>query len=178
MGSAAKKGRRGIAGIVAIVIIFAILFTVGTSYFIFVNAQNATYVSNLPQGDRTRCKGASPRASRSQLCLRATATWGSSLTTPLDHDEHDSGSGAFPPRAPFSSATESGSRLGAGCGNTTPALWVTMNAGAGSPSSTPGTFTRAGTTDTLKVLTARGNTYLRRPTRSPPPKAGPPSRLR
>src|SRR5580700_6484995 len=43
----ARRGRRGVASIVATVIMFAILFTVGTSYFIFVNSENSAYVQSL-----------------------------------------------------------------------------------------------------------------------------------
>ena len=42
-----RRARRGVAGIIAIVIIFAILFSVGTSYYVFVEAQNAKYAENL-----------------------------------------------------------------------------------------------------------------------------------
>jgi hypothetical protein len=46
----ARSKRRAVAGILAAVILFAMLFTVGTGYFLFVNSQNglyqATYFSN------------------------------------------------------------------------------------------------------------------------------------
>ncbi|MGH9917589.1 MAG: hypothetical protein ACRD6W_01760, partial [Nitrososphaerales archaeon] len=42
-----SKGRRGVAGVLAVVIMFAIIFSVGTSYFVFVNAENASYASSL-----------------------------------------------------------------------------------------------------------------------------------
>ena len=48
---------------------------------------------------------------------------------------------------------------GAGCGNTTPTLWMVIGSGGGSPSIDTGYVYAAGTTDTVKVLTARGNTY-------------------
>src|SRR6267378_748076 len=47
MGRAARRTRRGTAGIIATVVMFAILFTVGTSYFIFVNSTNNQYVKSL-----------------------------------------------------------------------------------------------------------------------------------
>src|ERR1700752_4877600 len=47
MGRAARRTRSGVAGILAAIIMFAILFTVGTSYFIFVNATDNQYVKSL-----------------------------------------------------------------------------------------------------------------------------------
>lgn len=40
-----KRGKAGVAGIVAAVILFAMLFTVGTGYFMFVNSSNTLYNS-------------------------------------------------------------------------------------------------------------------------------------
>jgi len=42
-----RSARRGTAGVIAAVIMFGILFTVGTGYFIFVNSTNNQYVKNL-----------------------------------------------------------------------------------------------------------------------------------
>jgi len=47
MRLANRRSRRGVAGILATVIMFAILFTVGTTYFIFAQAQNSSYVQSL-----------------------------------------------------------------------------------------------------------------------------------
>src|SRR2546430_6486607 len=47
LGRAARRTRSGNAGIIAGVIMFAIMFTVGTSYFIFVNSTNNQYVKSL-----------------------------------------------------------------------------------------------------------------------------------
>ncbi|HUI87053.1 MAG TPA: hypothetical protein VLY21_07855, partial [Nitrososphaerales archaeon] len=157
-GYAARRGRRGVAGIVAIVIIFAIMFTVGTSYFIFVNAQNASYVSNLmaatnkEQGSRTESLsittfldgdgdvGFSVNNTSSMTVNMTSALVISSSGTLLQCD----GVG-FP--------------AGAGCGNTTPPLWAVLDTSAGSSDYDTGYVYAAGTTDTVKVLTARGNTF-------------------
>ena len=48
---------------------------------------------------------------------------------------------------------------GSGCSNSTPTLWETIDAGKGSSTIDTGYVYSPGTTDTLKVLTARGNTY-------------------
>src|SRR5713101_7529616 len=42
-----RSARRGTAGVIAAVIMFGILFSVGTGYFIFVNSTNNQYVNNL-----------------------------------------------------------------------------------------------------------------------------------
>ena len=42
-----RRSRKAVANLVATIIIFAILFTVGTSYFVFLGSENASYVSNL-----------------------------------------------------------------------------------------------------------------------------------
>ena len=47
----------------------------------------------------------------------------------------------------------------AGCGNTIPALWIVVNVGNGSPTIDTGFLYVTGTTDTVVVVTARGNAY-------------------
>src|SRR5271169_2562190 len=131
MGPAAKKGRRGIAGIVAIVIIFAILFTVGTSYFIFVNSENAAYVQSLLKSTNN---------------IQGTQTESLSIGTLLEGDG-DVGflaNNTSPVTVNMTAVlviSSTGALLqcdgvgfpaGAGCSNSTPALWVTINAGQGS----------------------------------------------
>ena len=53
MGRCARRTRSGSAGLVAAVIMFAILFTVGTSYFIFINSTNNQYVKSLGAASST-----------------------------------------------------------------------------------------------------------------------------
>ena len=45
------RPRKGVAGIIAAVLLFSMLFTVGTGYFLFVNNANTFYVKQL--SDRT-----------------------------------------------------------------------------------------------------------------------------
>jgi hypothetical protein len=47
MSRAARRKRRGLAGIVAAALMFAMLFSTGTAYFLYVNAQNQTYSQSL-----------------------------------------------------------------------------------------------------------------------------------
>lgn len=42
-----SRGRKAISGIIGAVILFAMLFTVGSSYFLYVNSQNNSYIRSL-----------------------------------------------------------------------------------------------------------------------------------
>ncbi len=153
-----RRSRRAIAGIVATVIMFAILFTVGTSYFIFVNSQNASYVSSLLAATNK---------------VQGGLTESLTITTLLDADG-DIGFYANDTSALTVNMTavlvlsSTGTLLkclglgfpsGQGCVNTVPPLWVTVNAGKGSPTIDTEYVYTTGTV-TVKVLTARGNTYV------------------
>jgi len=159
MGPAAKKGRKGIAGIVATVILFAILFTVGTSYFIFVGSQNSAYVQSLLKSANNAQSSLQEGLSVSTI-LEADGDVGfsanntSSVTVNMTAVLVISSTGAL------LQCDGVGFPAGAGCSNTTPALWVTINAGQGSVAFDTKYVYTTGTTDTVKVLTARGNTYF------------------
>jgi flagellin-like protein len=47
VGSSSRRRRRGVAGIVGAVLLFAMLFTVGAGYFLFVNQSNLLYTQSL-----------------------------------------------------------------------------------------------------------------------------------
>ena len=158
MKFARRKSRRAVAGIVATVIMFAILFTVGTSYFIFVNSENASYVSNLLAATNK---------------VQGSLTESLSITTLLEPNG-DIGFYANDTSAATVNMTallvlsSTGALLkcdglglpaGQGCSNSTPPLWVVVNAGKGSPTIDTEYVYAAGTTVTVKVLTARGNVY-------------------
>ena len=152
------KNRRGIAGIVAIVIIFAIMFSVGTSYYIYVNSQNAAYATSL--FDAANAVQARQTESLAvTTLLEADGDVGffandtSSLTVNMTAVLVLSSTGAL------LKCDGVGFPAGSGCSNSTPALWETIDAGKGSSTIDTGYVYAAGTTDTLKVLTARGNTY-------------------
>src|SRR3989442_5714290 len=50
-GGRRPRPRKGVAGIISAVILFSMLFSVGTGYFLFVNTTNTFYVKSL--SDRT-----------------------------------------------------------------------------------------------------------------------------
>jgi len=156
--STRRESRRGVAGIVATVVMFAILFTVGTSYFIFVGSQNSSYVSNLLSATNkvqgNLAEGLSIGAlldSTGNLEFYANNT--SSETVNMTAVLIISSTGAL------LSCEGVGFPAGAGCGNTTPTLWQVVTPGSGSPDFDTEYAYVTGTTLTLKVLTARGNSY-------------------
>ena len=158
MRLARRRSRRAIAGIVATVIMFAILFTVGTSYFIFVEATNTSYVQNLLNA--TNKEQASLQESLSVTTILETngdvgffANDTSSLTINMTALLVISSTGNL------LQCDGIGFPSASGCGNSTPALWIAINAGEGSPVIDTGYLYATGTTDTVKVLTARGNAY-------------------
>ena len=153
-----RKSRRAIAGIVATVIMFAILFTVGTSYFIFVNQQNASYVSNLLTATN-KVQGSLAESLSINTLLDADGDVGfyandtSALTVNMTALLVLSSTGTM------LVCEGVGLPAGQGCVNSVPPLWVVVNAGKGSPTIDTEYVYVTGTTVTLKVLTARGNVY-------------------
>ena len=153
-----RDSRRGIAGIVATVIMFAILFTVGTSYFIFIGSENASYVSSLLKATNN-VQGTLQESLSVTTTLESDGDVGfyvnntSSVTVNMTAVLVISSTGAL------LKCDGIGFPVGAGCGNTTPSLWAVVNAGYGSSTYDTGYVYVAGTTDTVKVLTARGNNY-------------------
>ncbi len=152
------KGRRGIAGIVAIVIIFAIMFSVGTSYYIYVNSQNAAYSTSLLAA-ANKIQGRQTESLTVTTLLEVDGDVGffandtSSITVNMTAVLVLSSTGAL------LKCDGVGFPAGSGCTNSTPTLWETIDAGKGSSTIDTGYVYTPGTTDTLKVLTARGNTY-------------------
>ncbi|HUI87052.1 MAG TPA: hypothetical protein VLY21_07850 [Nitrososphaerales archaeon] len=158
MKFARRKTRRAVAGIVATVIMFAILFTVGTSYFIFVSSQNSAYVSNLLSATNKAQGNLAEGLSVGTLLdsngnIEFYANNTSSETVNMTAVLVISSTGAL------LSCEGVGFPAGAGCTNTTPTLWRVVNPGAGSADIDTEYVYAAGTTDTVKVLTARGNSY-------------------
>ncbi len=157
MGRGAKA-RRGIAGIVAIVIIFAIMFSVGTSYYIYVNSQNAAYSTSLLAA-ANKIQGRQTESLTVATLLEPDGDVGffandtSSITVNMTAVLVLSSTGAL------LKCDGVGFPAGSGCSNSTPTLWETIDAGKGSSTIDTGYVYSPGTTDTLKVLTARGNTY-------------------
>jgi len=158
MKFARRKPRRAIAGIVATVIMFAILFTVGTSYFIFVNSQNASYVSSLLSATN-KVQGSLAESLSISTVLESNGDVGFYANNTSAATVNMTAALVISSTGSLLRCVGIGFPAGAGCANTAPTLWVVVNAGKGTVTFDTGYLYVAGTTDTVKVLTARGNTY-------------------
>src|SRR2546426_12432170 len=144
------RPRKGVAGIISAVIMFSMLFSVGTGYFLFVNTTNTFYVKSL--SDRTSAMQAqlnealvvaSAAGSNNHLTLTVTnnAAISTNITGVLLID---------PNKALYT--------FGVGLSsNTTPALPIGLSQG-GSATVDTALLVVAGTY-TIKVLTQRGNAF-------------------
>jgi hypothetical protein len=173
MGKSAKRTRMGIAGIVATVIMFAILFTVGTSYFIFVNQSNADYVKNLvsASGKMQGSLGESLTVTTTLLSssgdigyyVNNTSGRSMNITTALLVSStgqvlkcvgNGLPAGSCSSQSPtFTVCTNST------CSATQSQAYIVVNAGRGSSSIDTGYLPVSGFTYTLKVITALGNIF-------------------
>jgi len=149
-GGRRPRPRKGVAGIISAVILFSMLFSVGTGYFLFVNTTNSLYVTSL--SDRTSAMQAqlnedlavvSAAGSNNHLTLTVTnnAAIGTNITGVLLID---------PNKALYT--------FGVGLSsNTTPPLPIGLSQG-GSATVDTALLVVAGTY-TIKVLTQRGNAF-------------------
>src|SRR5438477_2408172 len=158
LGRAARRTRSGTAGIIAGVIMFAILFTVGTSYFIFVNSTNNQYVKSLvgTSGKLQAAKAESLLVTtltepNGDIGFYANNTSGVSMNMTVVYVISSTGG--------MLRCGGVGLPAGAGCVNTTPPLWILLNVGKGSPSIDTGYLYVAGTTDIVEVVTSKGSAY-------------------
>src|SRR2546426_7071934 len=144
------RPRKGVAGIISAVILFSMLFSVGTGYFLFVNTTNTFYVKSL--SDRTSAMQAqlnealgvvSAAGSNNHLTLTVTnnAAISTNITGVLLID---------PNKALYT--------FGVGLSsNTTPALPIGLSQG-GSATVDTSLLIVAGK-DTIKILTPRGDAF-------------------
>lgn len=146
-----RQGRRGISGLVAGLFVFVMLFTVGTSYFIFVNQMNTAYVQKLSARDS---------AVQSQLdeALSVSAAFGAG-----DHltvSATNSGSVAVNITDILVTDPTGGVHtFGVGvAGDTSPALPWPVSVAASSPAFDTGLVIGSGTY-TVKLVTQRGNVF-------------------
>lgn len=147
------------AAIVGAVLLFTMLFTVGTSYFLFINSANTLYVKSLNQ----RTQGMQNSGYESLM-----------VTTVLKNNDiqfYVNNTAALPINVTAAFVLDSSGNvlkcLGVGiptsssCYYSTTALSTVANPGKGSP--TTGTidtgYAYVSGTDTVKVLTARGNVF-------------------
>ncbi len=150
-GGRRPRPRKGVAGIIAAVLFFAMLFSVGTGYFLFVNNANTFYVKGLSD------RGSATQAQLAEILQVVSAAGGGNNhltltvtdTGPIDANITgvlviDPNKALFTYGIGFSS-------------NTTPALPIGVSQGGSATVDTgiliiPGTYT-------IKVLTQRGNAF-------------------
>ena len=145
------RSRKGVAGIVAAVLLFAMLFSVGTGYFLFINTMNGFFV-----------KGFSDRASEMQAQLTeilqvstGAASGSNHLTlTVTNNGAVDSNITAVYVTGPGSTLDKYGIGFSS---NTTPALPIGVGQG-GSATLDTGIVILTGVY-TLKVITQRGGSF-------------------
>ncbi len=144
------RPRKGVAGIISAVILFSMLFSVGTGYFLFVNTTNTFYVKSL--SDRTSAMQAQLNevlevvsAAGTNNHLTLTVTNNAAISTNI------TGVLLIDPNKVLST-------FGVGLSsNTTPALPIGLSQG-GSATIDTALLVVAGTY-TIKVLTQRGNAF-------------------
>src|SRR2546427_2314523 len=154
------RPRKGVAGIISAVILFSMLFSVGTGYFLFVNTTNTFYVKSL--SDRTSAMQAQLNedvgvvsAAGTNNHLTLTVTNNGAISTNI------TGVLLIDPNKVLST-------FGVGLSsNTTPALPIGLSQG-GSTTIDTALLVVAGT-NTIKILTPRGNALSS--THPPPPGA-------
>lgn len=148
--------KRATAGIIAAVILFTMLFTVGSGFFVFVNSQNQLYVKSLA----SRTTGVQDSIYES---LSVTAILQSG-----NIKFYANNTGSLPVNITAAFVLDSSGNvlkcLGAGipsgsaCYYSTTALSAVVNVGKASSTIDTG-YTYVSGTDVVKVLTARGNTF-------------------
>lgn len=148
--------RKASAGIVAAVILFAMIFTVGTSYFISINNTNLLYLKSLT----TKTQGTQNAGYES---LTVTA-----LLQTNNIKFYANNTGSLPVNITAAYVLDSsgnvlkcfgvGIPVSAPCYYSTTALSTVVNIGKGSATIDTG-YAYVSGTDTVKVLTARGNVF-------------------
>lgn len=148
--------KRATAGIIAGVMLFAMLFTVGSGFFVFVNSQNQLYVKSL-----------SARTTGVQENI-----YESLLVTPIKQSGnikfYANNTGSLPANITAAFVLDSSGNVlkclgvgiptGSSCYYSTTALSTIVNLGRGSPTIDT-SYTYVSGTVTVKVLTARGNVF-------------------
>jgi hypothetical protein len=152
----ASVRRKAVAGIVASILLFSMLFTVGASYFLFVNNANFQYVqsllsrSNSVRGPLGENLIVTSSLVSGHIAFYVNITGGSNVNMTVVM-VLDSGGTVL-------KCDGKGLPGSAGCSNTTPALPIAVNAGKGSTTIDTG-YTYVSGTDTIKILTARGSSF-------------------
>jgi archaellum component FlaF (FlaF/FlaG flagellin family) len=150
-GRRRPRTRSGVAGIVAAVLLFAMLFSAGTGYFLFVNNMNTFYVKNL--SDRSSAMQA--QLSENLQVATAAGSGSNHLTlTVTNNGPVDSNITALYVTDPSNALHTYGIGFSS---NTTPALAIGVGQG-GSATIDTGIVIQTGVYK-LKVVTQRGDTF-------------------
>ena len=150
-----KSSRKGVAGIIAAVLLFAMLFTVGAGYFLYVTQANTVYTNAL----LTRAGGISSQAEEA-LTLTSGLTSGGHI------DVYVNNTGGIGVNitslyllSPSGSTLEClGVGLPAGCTNGAP-FPMLINVGGGSGTIDTGYPPASGDIYTIKLVTQRGTVF-------------------
>jgi len=162
--------RRAIAGILAAVLIFTMLFTVGTSYFLYVNGLNRSY-DNALIAKSNGLQGVVGESLQITTILLANGHIGFYVNDTSGLNVNMTAAYVFDSKGNTLACGGNGLPSGAGCTNTTPALSIIVNSFQGSATIDTGYTYVTGTTDTVKILTQRGNIFAAAFPQSGPPYA-------
>lgn len=150
-----KRGRsirRGVAGIIATVILFAMMFTVGAGYFLFINNQNQLYSQSLAS-----------RGSSIQSGIQENLQLGTSIPGKILSLKISNVGGISVNVSALVITGTTGAVLGAytssSSGSLSPKLPIFLTAGQTSPVLSSGITYTAGSTYTFRVLTQRGDVF-------------------
>ncbi len=150
--------RRGLANVVAALMMLAMLFTVGTSYFLLVSQANQQYANSLVNrsnsfpglvGENLLVTTLLLNNNHIAFYVNNTAGLNVNMTAVLVLSSTGS----------VLQCDGRGLPSGSGCSNTTPTLPIVVNAGKGSATIDTGFTYVAGTADTVKIVSLRGNAF-------------------
>ena len=127
-----RRSRRGVAGMVSTIIMFAILFTVGTSYFVFVQAQNTGYIQNLLSATN-RIDLAGAESLQVTTTLQPNGDIGFYVNNTSSQSVNMTAAYVKSTAGALLRCDGVGLPPSAGCGSTTPSLWYIVGAGEGFP---------------------------------------------
>jgi len=155
------RSRRGVAGIVAAVFLFAMLFTVGTSYFLFTAAMNNEYSQSLVAASQ-KLQGNIQESLLVSTVLMTDGDVGFYVNNTSGVIVNMTMVLVYSSTSGLLQCDGVGIPASSGCGstgNTAPPLWIAVNAGKGSAKIDTEYPYTSGTTYTLKIITQRGNQY-------------------
>jgi hypothetical protein len=141
----AYRRRKAVSGIVAGLILFVMLFTVGTGYFLWINTNNGIY----SQAQAARALAVQQQQNENLALIPAFCSSGP-CSGDLTFTAQNIGG---------SPATIINDFVSSASGTCTTSIFLSLNPGTTSSSKDTGCPYTLGTTATLKVLTQRGNVF-------------------